>query len=61
MKGGDVRLKQWKCVQAEHHKEVAEVIQERQRDGWRLHTYTAATLYLFEIRHYLLFERGSDE
>lgn len=54
-------MKQWKCVQVKHHKEVAEVIEERRRDGWRLHTYTAAIFYLFEIRHHLLFERGSDE
>jgi len=44
-------LKQLECVRVKHHKEAAEVIEERQRDGWRLHAYTAGVSYLFEIRH----------
>ena len=63
MKGGEVRLKQWKCVQVNHHNKVGEVIEENQRDGWCLHTYNTAIRFplAFEVRHYLLFERGSDK
>jgi hypothetical protein len=49
-------LKEWTCVQVGHHKNIAEVIEEYQRNGWSLHTYQAtgqATL----VSHYLLFER----
>ena len=38
MKRGDARLKQWECVGVKHDKEVPEVIEEKQKDGWRLHT-----------------------
>lgn len=50
-------MKEYKCVQLNHHKKIAEVIQEHLVDGWRLYTYQAtgqATL----TTHYLLFERG---
>ena len=33
IKGGEVRLKRWKCVQVNHHREVGEVIEERQKDA----------------------------
>jgi len=49
-------LKEWTYVLVGHHKNIAEVIEEYQRDGWRLHTNQAtgqATL----VSHYLLFER----
>ncbi len=51
-----VRLKEYDCVQITHHKRIAEVIEEYEDDGWRLHTYQAqgsATI----VNHYLLFER----
>ena len=53
-------MKQYKCVQVDHHREVAEVIEEYQDKGWRLHTYACAGIYVpvSTIRHYLLFERG---
>jgi hypothetical protein len=49
-------LKEWTCVQVGHHKNVAEVIDEDQREGWRLHTYQA-TVQATMVSHYLLFER----
>ncbi|MCW3981682.1 MAG: hypothetical protein NWE81_00975 [Candidatus Bathyarchaeota archaeon] len=52
-------MREWKCVQVGQHKRVAQVIQDNQREGWRLHTYQAqgtATM----VNHYLLFERGTD-
>ncbi|MDH5783535.1 MAG: hypothetical protein OEZ35_07745 [Candidatus Bathyarchaeota archaeon] len=50
-------MKEWKCVQIGHHKNVAKAIEKYQKEGWRLHTYQAtgqATL----VSHYLLFEKG---
>jgi hypothetical protein len=52
-------LKEWTCVQVGHHKRVGEVIEEFQREGWRLHTYQAQGTPTM-VNHYLLFERGDD-
>jgi len=46
-------------VQVGHHKNVAEVIEEYQKKGWRLHTYQATGLGM-NITHYLLFEREAN-
>ena len=50
-------MKEYICVQLDHHKKIAEVTQEYIMQGWRLHTYQA-TGYGTLITHYLLFERG---
>jgi hypothetical protein len=56
-------LKEYECVEVSHHKDVGKVIEEWQRNGWRLHTYQAAGMgsgpMSFQINHYLLFERGT--
>ncbi len=44
------------CVQVNHHKNIARVIAEYQKEGWRLHTYTAAGDPNW-VNHYLLFQR----
>jgi hypothetical protein len=49
-------LKEYDCVQVGHHKKIAEVIEEYQRNGWRIHTYQA-TGFGTDVKHYLLFER----
>ena len=49
-------LKQWRCVQLENHREIAECIEDVQRDGWQLNTYQATGRDIW-IKHYLLFER----
>jgi hypothetical protein len=54
-------LKEWECVQLNHHKDVGRTIEQWQRNGWRLHTYTCAQIQPSAIYHYLLFERGSPE
>ncbi len=41
---GDVELKEWKCVQVGHHKNIGKTIEEWQKNGWRLHTYTCAQM-----------------
>jgi len=52
-----VELKEWECVQVNHHKDIGKVIEEWERKGWRLHTYQA-TGYGTDVKHYLLFEKG---
>jgi len=54
---GEVKLKEWKCVEIGHHKNVAEAIEDYQNEGWHLHTYQA-TGYGTNVKHYLLFEKG---
>ena len=50
-------MKEYQCVQVNHHKKIAEVIQDYMMQGWHLHTYQATGLG-GSITHYLLFERG---
>jgi len=46
-------------VKVGHHKNVGETIEEWQKNGWHLHTYTTAQASMGEIiNHYLLFEKG---
>ena len=50
-------LKEWECVQVNHHKDIGKVIEEWERKGWRLHTYQAMGTPTI-ANHYLLFEKG---
>ena len=50
-------MKEHECVQVDHHKKIAKMIQEYLMNGWRLHTYQA-TGQAALTKHYLLFERG---
>ncbi|MGB5926456.1 MAG: hypothetical protein WBH01_10315 [Dehalococcoidia bacterium] len=50
-------MKEYECVQVDHHKKIAEVIQEYIMKGWHLHTYQA-TGQGTTVTHYLLFEKG---
>ena len=50
-------MKEYICVQANHHKKIAEIIKKYAIEGWRLHTYQA-TGQATMTTHYLLFERG---
>jgi hypothetical protein len=54
-------MKDYECVQVNHHKNIGQTIAEWQSNGWRLHTYACANFRPTEINHYLLFERGSDD
>jgi hypothetical protein len=57
--GGVVWLKEYECVQVEHHKDVGKTIGEYESRGWSLRSYQAAgTGAWMQINHYLLFERG---
>ena len=37
-------MKRWKIEYLKHHNRVVSVIEENQRDGWSLHTYSTAGL-----------------
>lgn len=50
-------MKEYLCIQVNHHKDIAKVTQEYTMQGWRLHTYQATGQGAM-VRHYLLFERG---
>ena len=50
-------MKEYECVQVNHHKHIAKVTQEYLMQGWRLHTYQATGQGTM-VTHYLLFERG---
>ncbi|MEJ2126871.1 MAG: hypothetical protein P8X84_05115 [Candidatus Bathyarchaeota archaeon] len=52
-------MKQWDCVQVNHHKNIGKVIEEWESNGWNLHTYTTAQLRGSEVNHYLLFSKGA--
>jgi len=54
--GGEYGLKEWRCIQIDDHRKIAECIEDVQRDGWQLHTYQASGRDIW-IKHYLLFER----
>lgn len=54
-------LKEWKCVLIGHHENVGKTIEDREKQGWQLHTYQAAGdvgITTAFVNHYLLFERG---
>jgi len=50
------KLKEWTCIQVGHHKQIGEVIEKYQKEGWSLHTYEAEGTPTL-CNHYLLFER----
>jgi len=50
-------LKEWECVVADNYKDVGKTIEEWEKKGWRLHTYTCAQYSQMNVNHYLLFER----
>ena len=52
-------MKKWECVAVGHHKDLGKVIEDWEKAGWNLHTYTAAQMRPgLEIINYLLFEKG---
>ena len=53
-----MKLKEYACVQVNHHKEVPAAIAHMQYQGWRLYTYQV-TGYGLDVKHYLLFEKGN--
>ena len=49
-------MKEYECVQVNHHKKIAEVTQKYLMNGWKLHTYQATGQGTL-VTHYLLFEK----
>jgi hypothetical protein len=54
-------MKEYECVQVNHHKDVGKTIEEYEGQGWCLRIYQTAGMgtgpMAFTVRHYLLFER----
>ena len=54
-------MKEWHCIQVDHHEKIGMVIEKFSNEGWRLHTYTTAgpssTFMGYVVNHYLIFER----
>ena len=52
-------MKEWKCIQVNHHRSIGETIEAWQKNGWNLNTYACASARRpgAEVNHYLLFER----
>jgi hypothetical protein len=50
-------MKEYECVQVNHHKNVGKTVQEWQEKGWCLHSYAIAGSPA-AVNHYLLFEKG---
>jgi len=50
-------MKEFECIQVKNHRDIAETIKLRRKNGWRLHTYQATGRDIW-INHYLLFEKG---
>jgi hypothetical protein len=55
-------MKEWHCIQLDHHEKIGPTIERFGKEGWRVHTYTTAgpsqTFMGYKVNHYLLFERG---
>jgi len=52
-------LKKWKCIQEKNHKNIGEIIEVQQQNGWHLHTYACSQISVgADAMHYLLFEKG---
>jgi len=50
-------MKEYECVQVNHHKDVGKTVGEWEGRGWCLKYYQVAG-YGTDVNHYLLFERG---
>ncbi len=49
-------MKEYVCVQVDHHRKIGKVIEDHQKEGWALHAYEAVGTPTM-VNHYLLFER----
>jgi hypothetical protein len=52
-------MREWQCVQVDHHNKIGITVQEFEEHGWHLHTYTTGSSD-FSVTHYLLFVKGED-
>jgi len=56
-------LKEYECVEVNHHKDVGKIIEAWQKNGWHLHTYQTAGMgagpMAYQVNHDMLFERGT--
>nr|MDO8132622.1 hypothetical protein [Candidatus Njordarchaeum guaymaensis] len=55
-------MKEYECVEVDHHRNIGKTIGEWQNKGWHLHTYACSQAGVAKVvNHYLLFERESDK
>jgi predicted deacetylase len=55
-------LKEYDCVEVKYHKDVDKAIEQWQKNGWRLHTYTRPQYRIGgDVHHHLLFEKGEKD
>lgn len=52
-------MNEYECVEVGHHKNIAAVTRDYLSKGWKLHSYQA-TGWGADVKHYLLFEKGTD-
>jgi hypothetical protein len=51
-------LKEYECVEVKNHKDVGKTIEQWQKNGWHLHTYTCTQYGIGgDVHHHLLFEK----
>ncbi len=50
-------MREWECVEVKGHENVGRTIEQRQKDGLRLHTYQSVGAPHLAIADYLLFQR----
>ncbi len=54
-------MKEYECVEVQHHREVGKTIVVYQEAGWHLHSCSTASIGSgpigYRVNHYLLFER----
>ena len=52
-------MKEYECVEVNHHNKIAEVTEKYIADGWRLYSYQAINMSMTKnVNHYLMFEKG---
>jgi hypothetical protein len=57
-KGVVAELKDYECVEVKNHEDVGKTIEQWQKNGWRLHTYTCAQYGIGgDVHHHLLLEK----
>jgi len=55
-----MKLKNWKCVEVKHHRDVDRITEEWEKNGWSLHYYQVTGRDVW-VNHYLLFARENNK
>ena len=56
-----MKLKEYSCVEVNHHKDIGKTIEQYESNGWRFLSYQAAGMgagpMSYRVSHYLLFDK----